>query len=160
MNKLAPMLLVAGLLSGVSSTAFGLQERAADAGAKRAVHSERSLAAETPRKDIEARLAEMKTQLKIMPVQEPQWNAFADVLRRQARAMDETMQNRKPERRDGTAIERLERRQQFLADASVRTNDVLAAAKPLYASFSPEQKKVADDILDRDRQHAQHKRSN
>ena len=65
------------------------------------------------------------------------------------------MQKGKSERRDqkGTAIERLERRQQFLAEASTRATEVVAAAKPLYAAFSDEQKKVADQILDRDRRH-------
>jgi hypothetical protein len=46
-----------------------------------------------------------------------------------------------------TAIERLERAQQRTAERSARLNEVLAAAKPLYASLSPEQKQVADGML-------------
>jgi hypothetical protein len=46
-----------------------------------------------------------------------------------------------------TAIERLERRQARLAAASARLNETLAAAKPLYATLTPEQQKVADEVL-------------
>ena len=52
-------------------------------------------------------------------------------------------------RRDAipTAIERLERRQARLAAAAARLNETLLAAKPLYAALSPEQHKIADEVL-------------
>ena len=109
--------------------------------------------ARLPSERIEARLAELKTALRITDAQQPQWNAFADTLRKQARAGDQRMKERMAQRQKGakpaplTAIQRLERRQAFLAAASARTGEVLAAAKPLYAALSPEQQKIADDLL-------------
>jgi exonuclease VII small subunit len=46
-----------------------------------------------------------------------------------------------------TAIERMERGQARLAAASARLNETLSAAKPLYAALSPEQQKIADELL-------------
>ncbi len=155
MKTIAAMLLPVGVLSGTASTAFGLAEKAIDTGTNRAVHSEKSRNTQRPVRDIEGRLDEMKAQLKITSTQEAQWNGYADVLRRHAREMNERIQKRKVDgsNRSRTAIDRLEGRQQFLANASVRANDVLAAVKPLYESFNDEQKKVADQVLSRRGKH-------
>jgi protein CpxP len=131
----------------------------------------------TPSERVEARLAFARTQLKITDAQQPQWDNFANVLRKQARAMDERFQQRRaaweaaraqngnqsgdaarlqsaqPPRPTVTAIERLERSQQRLAERSARLNEVVAAAKPLYAALSPEQKQTADGMLARHGQH-------
>jgi protein CpxP len=131
----------------------------------------------TPSERVEARLAFARTQLKITDAQQPQWDNFANVLRKHARAMDERFQQRRaqweaaraqnqgqsgdaarlqsaqPPRPSVTAIERLERSQQRLAERSARLNEVVAAAKPLYAALSPEQKQMADGMLARHGQH-------
>lgn len=103
---------------------------------------------------IDARLAFLKTALKITPGQEQQWNAFATVMRQQAREMDtkieqmrQAHQNRAPNAARPDVIARLQHRQEFLAAAAARTNALLTAAKPLYASFSPQQKQMADELL-------------
>ena len=55
----------------------------------------------------------------------------------------------RPEMRNVSAIERLERQQQRMTQRSARLGEVITAAKPLYASFSPEQKQIADEMLSR-----------
>ena len=114
-----------------------------------------------PSQRVETRLAAAKTALKISDGQNTLWENFAGVMRTQARGMDQRFQQRRAaweaakaqgtdpraNRPQVSAIERLERRQQRLQEASARVNDVLAAAKPLYASFTPEQKQVADQML-------------
>jgi LTXXQ motif family protein len=113
-----------------------------------------------PGERIEARLAYLKTALKITPAQEPQWNALADVLRQQAKARDADMQQRRSERETrgqnpapASAIDRLQRQQQRMTEAAARLNDVVTAARPLYASFTDDQKKVADEMLDHGGRH-------
>lgn len=107
----------------------------------------------SPVERVEARLAYLKTALKITDAQQPQWNAYAEARRKQAREASERMQARKSqmaERQKGerpTAIQRLERRQAMLAAASVRLNETLEATKPFYAALSPEQQKIADEVL-------------
>lgn len=110
-----------------------------------------------PSERIEARLAYIRTALKITDAQQTQWDSFANVLRKHARDMDQRMQKRmaqhsqtgaqRGERAQVSAIDRLERQQQRLTQRSARLNEVITAAKPLYASFSPEQKQVADQML-------------
>lgn len=110
-----------------------------------------------PGERIEARLAYIRTALKITDAQQAQWDSFANVLRKHARDMDQRIQQRvaqhhqpgaqRPEGPQFSAVERLERQQQRLAQRSARLNEVISAAKPLYASFSPEQKQIADQML-------------
>jgi hypothetical protein len=119
-----------------------------------------------PSERVEARLAYVRTALKITDAQQPQWENFANVLRKQAQAMDQRFQERharfeaargargegsqgarRPDGRNVTAIDRLERTQQRMAERSARLNEVIIAAKPLYAALSPEQKQMADGML-------------
>lgn len=106
-----------------------------------------------PSERVEARLAYLRTALKITDAQQSQWEAFANTLRKQAKDMDSRVQARRAQRAEGkrdgrpTAIERLERRQERLALASTRLNELVTAAKPLYTALTPEQQKIADELL-------------
>ena len=130
---------------------------AADAaGAERAAPQRRAFRSPTER--VEARLAYMKTALKITDAQSSQWESFAAVMRKQAGEVEKRMQERRAsapqgtpraERRNVSAIERLERTQQRMAARSARLGEVVTAAKPLYAALSDEQKQVADSMLSR-----------
>ncbi|MGQ0750764.1 MAG: Spy/CpxP family protein refolding chaperone [Betaproteobacteria bacterium] len=153
MNRLVLNTLVAtGIalaapLAVAQSGAEGMQARQAER------HMQGERAFRLPSERVEARIAYLKTALKISDAQQPQWDAFAYTLRRQAQDMDERIKARRTQgaegRRDArpTAIERLERRQARLAAASARLNETLVAAKPLYAALSPEQQKIADEVL-------------
>lgn len=132
-------------------------------GAQRAAPARQ--ATRSPSERVEARLAYLRTALKITDAQQAQWDGFANVLRKHARDMDERIQQfraqraqgaQRPDRRSMTAIERLERTQQRMAARSARLNEVIAAAKPLYAALSPEQKQIADEMLARQGQRRGH----
>lgn len=106
-----------------------------------------------PGERVEARLAYMKTALKITDAQSQQWEAFAGVMRKQAKEADARIQAHREkraadtERKRMTAIERLELRQQFMARASERIGERLTVQKPLYAALSPEQQQIADRLF-------------
>jgi hypothetical protein len=101
-----------------------------------------------PGADIDARLAYLKAKLKITEAQTPQWNALADVLKARAARMDGKMDEmRKARDNPGTAIDQLERRREMMANASADLDEILKAAKPLYAALDPEQKKTADEMV-------------
>lgn len=108
-----------------------------------------------PSERMEARLAYLKTALKITAAQEAQWNSFADTLRQHARDADERYKARHAQHERGvkrtplTAIERMERRQSRLAAKAERLKKTLTAAKPLYAALSSEQQQVADGLVAR-----------
>ena len=158
MNKLILAALVsAGLAASVPQA---LAQTAGVEGGPQARHSmheqhhgQRAFSSPTDR--VEARLAYLKTALKITGDQEAAWNAYADVRRKQARDASQRMEAfrskmaeaQKGPRAQPTAIERLERRQAMLSAASTRLNETLTATKPLYAALSADQRKVADELL-------------
>lgn len=156
MNKLILTALVsAGLAAAVPQA---MAQAAGAEGGPQARHSaqrqhDEQRAFRSPTDRVEARLAYLKTALKITDAQQPQWNAYAETRRKQAREASQRMQTRKAqmaERQSGarpTAIQRMERRQAMLAAASTRLNETLAAVKPLYAALSAEQQKIADEVL-------------
>jgi hypothetical protein len=77
---------------------------------------------------------------------------------KQRQAQGPQQDAQRPQRPNVSAIDRLERTQQRMAERSTRLNEVIAAAKPLYASLSPEQKQVADDLLARQGRGGHHQR--
>lgn len=110
---------------------------------------------------VEARLAYVRTALKITPAQQAQWDAYANFSRKSAQERDRQFQSRQSQssqargpgqrghdgHRGGNAIERLERQQARLAQVSARIAQRLEVEKPLYATLSPEQQKIADEVL-------------
>ena len=112
-----------------------------------------------PTERVEARLAYIRTALKIDERQQSQWEAYASLVRSNAKEMEQRFQSRRaarpgpggpgarPERPRLSAIERLERQQSVHAEAIVRLNRQLEVQKPLYAALSPEQRKIADEVL-------------
>lgn len=125
----------------------------------------------SPTDRVEARLAYLKTALKITDAQSAEWDSFAAVMRKHAGDMEQRMQQRRAqaqtqgaeraERRSASAIDRLERAQQRMAARSARLNEVITAAKPLYAALTPEQQQIADTMLSRQGKrggHGGHKR--
>jgi hypothetical protein len=156
MNKLILTALVsAGLAAAVPQS---MAQTAGAEGRPQARHSAHAQhhgqhAFRSPTERVEARLAHLKTALKITDAQQPQWDAFAETQRKQAREATERMQAREAqvaERQKGarpTAVQKMERRQAMLAAASARLNETLAVTKPLYAALSPDQQKIADELL-------------
>lgn len=113
-----------------------------------------------PTQHIEGRLAFLKTELKITDAQMPQWNAFADAARANAKRAGEmrsTMMTggvmgpgmmMSGEAGPGMTVpERLDRAEKFM-DAHL---EMLRAMKDpmekLYASLSEEQKRTADQLM-------------
>jgi hypothetical protein len=96
-----------------------------------------------PEERLDRRLAFLHERLRITAPQERLWRAFANVLH-------EEVQNR-PGRREyiraPSVVDRLEERERRLAERSQRTDHILRALRPLYASFSEEQKRTADSLM-------------
>lgn len=95
----------------------------------------------------EGQLAFLKAELKITPQQESLWNAYADAVRANAKAMYQqhrALFDREPA--DETLPQRLDRREQLmtLGLESMRKTD--SALKPLYAALDKDQKQRADEF--------------
>ena len=96
---------------------------------------------------IEGQIAYYKAELKITDAQAPQWNAFADALRGSAKRLQEAVAKSMQPNEALTAPEQMERRIAMLSAQLDAMQPVLAAAKPLYAALSDDQKKIADELM-------------
>jgi periplasmic protein CpxP/Spy len=172
MNRMSVVAAVAAALSVAAATAFAQSAESTEAPeiVAQATPSDRATqqrgaseqrAVRMPSERLEERLSRVRAALQITDAQQAQWDQFANVLRTHAREMDQRIQSRmaqrdqagqRPERPQTSAIERLERQQQRLAQRTERLNEVVAAARPLYAAFTPEQQQIADKMLARDGQ--------
>lgn len=92
---------------------------------------------------VEQRIAYLHSQLKITPQQEPQWKAFADVMR----SNGETMAGLYQQRMSNTNQSALDDMKQYAALTQAHadgTKKLLDAFDPLYNSLSTDQKQLAD----------------
>jgi hypothetical protein len=101
-----------------------------------------------PSERVEARIAYVKAALQITDAEASEWNAVADVMRRQAKELDGVIPAML-DRRDaaGSIIDEMERHEKILARRATDLTELIAVAKPLYASLSPNQKQAADALL-------------
>ena len=100
-----------------------------------------------PGKFVDGRIAFLKAELKITPAQEAQWQEVEAAMRENAKQMDQTITAARRNRGNMDAVQRLELREQF---AKVRADNdarLLAAFKPLFASLSPEQQQMANQLV-------------
>lgn len=101
-----------------------------------------------PSERIEARLAFIRTALKITDAQAKPWDTLADVMRNQAKDRDaEITAIRAYRDTHFTLIDRLEHRQKALSAQAAGLSELLTALRPLYLVLSDEQKQIADDMF-------------
>ena len=100
------------------------------------------------RSHIEGRIAFMKAELKITSAQEANFEKVAQVMRQNDRERRQRFEEMRAQRdQPHNAVQGMERRARFAAVQAQHTDRLLAAFRPLYDSFSPEQKKSADDLM-------------
>ena len=105
---------------------------------------------------IDGTLAFLRAELKITPQQEPQWRAVEAAMRAGAERMQQVRPQRPQRGQDAqpvqrSAVERLAQMEARSAAMAESVRNVRVAFEPLYASMSDEQKRTADDLLQRHR---------
>jgi hypothetical protein len=98
-------------------------------------------------KHIEGRLAFLKTELKITDAQLPLWNAFAQAMRDDASTIQAMPHPMMGMNKAATLPDKLAAHETMLAARLEALRKLKAAADPLYAALTADQKKTADDIL-------------
>jgi periplasmic protein CpxP/Spy len=112
----------------------------------------------TPTDRVELRIKELHSELKITPEQQPQFDAVAQAMRDDAKAMEDAIAQRR-EAKSMTAVDDL-KAYQAIADAhSQGLQKLIPAFQALYDTMSPEQKKNADAVFSHTRHPAHHKKS-
>ena len=100
-----------------------------------------------PFEHVEGQVAFLKAELRITDAQKPQWDAFANTLRESARTHRSMHEQMTKGDMPSSWPERLAFQQKSLSARSNSLNELEAAAKPLYASLTEEQRKIADQLL-------------
>jgi len=112
----------------------------------------------SPVEHVEARIAELRKKLRITSTQEPQFKAYADVMRSNAEAMDALFQER-AQKTGTSAADTADNQLHWYARLTAAHADAVAKLVPvfdaLYQSLSDQQKKAADAIF---QEHLQQRR--
>jgi periplasmic protein CpxP/Spy len=96
---------------------------------------------------VEKRIADLHARLKITPAQEQQWSQFTQVMRDNARQMDQDYQQRSQRVQEMSALDNMH---SYAKIAEAHAQDVQKLVSPfeaLYSSMSAEQKHTADQVF-------------
>lgn len=96
---------------------------------------------------VEGRIAFLEAELKITDAQQPLWKAVADAMRSNAKEMAELPNHSVMTRSGNTLPDKLATQEKMLAAHLDGLRKLRSAVAPLYAAFSPDQKKTADQLM-------------
>jgi hypothetical protein len=104
---------------------------------------------------VEGNIAFLKIELGVTVVQEAEWRSFAEALRtagKQGAEMRKRMEEMCPMHQDPkapapTIVEKMADREKRMSERLASVKAINAALAPLYAKFSAEQKKLAEELL-------------
>lgn len=100
-----------------------------------------------PTDRVEGRIADLHTRLKITPVQSPQWDAFAGVMRDNARGMETAFDTRTTGRLKMTAVENMQSYATLAEQHAQDLRKLAPAFASLYGVMSDDQKRNADEVF-------------
>jgi Spy/CpxP family protein refolding chaperone len=107
---------------------------------------------------VENRIAYLHKQMQITSAQESQWQPFADVMRENAKTMSQLEEQRAKDVQSESALDNMRDYSQLTQAHADGIKRLLSAFEPLYNSFPPEQKQLADATFrGRLGEHQQHK---
>ncbi len=96
---------------------------------------------------VDQHIKELRGQLKITPAQEAQWQQFAQVMRDNAREMDQAVMQRAQQFSSMTAVEDMESYEKIAESHVQHLQKLIPAFSNLYTSMTPEQKQRADEVF-------------
>jgi protein CpxP len=96
---------------------------------------------------VEQHIATLHTQLQITPEQQSQWDQFAQVMRENAKSMDQVLEQRAAGFATMNAVDNLQSYAQIAQQHAQDTQKLATAFQTLYGSLSDEQKKNADEVF-------------
>jgi protein CpxP len=108
---------------------------------------EKSTRAPTQVDKVEQRITALHAKLQILPAQQVQWDQFANVMRANARTMDETFARRSRTLATQTAVQNMESYADVTASHAKGMQDLLPAFTALYATMPDLQKRAADQVF-------------
>jgi periplasmic protein CpxP/Spy len=96
---------------------------------------------------VENRIKELHAQLRITPAEEPQWNEFAQVMRENAREMDQVFMQRAQQYPTMNAVQNMQSYEQISEEHAQRVQKLVPAFQKLYDAMPDQQKRLADQVF-------------
>jgi periplasmic protein CpxP/Spy len=96
---------------------------------------------------VERRIKELHAQLRITPAEEPQWNQFAEVMRQNARDMDQAFMQRAQQFETMNAVQNMQSYEQLAEEHAQRVQKLVPAFQALYEAMPDQQKQLADQVF-------------
>ena len=105
---------------------------------------------------IEQKITDLHARLLISPAQQPQWDQFAQVMRDNARSMDEAFQQRVQAIPTMTAAANMQSYAQVAKNHAQDMQKLVPVFQALYDTMSDNQKRTADQVFRDDSRHRDH----
>jgi protein CpxP len=150
--------IIAAAVIGLSGFAAIAAPAAGDPSAAGPRTTARPATGHETRVTIEERIKDMHAKLLISPAQQPQWDAFADVMRNNGRSMEQTFQQRVNTMSSMTAPENMQSYAQIASSHAQDMQKLVPAFQTLYDTMSDSQKKTADLVFRDEAHHGKHAR--
>jgi protein CpxP len=96
---------------------------------------------------VEGRIKELHAQLQITPAEEPQWNEFAQVMRENARDMDQVFMQRAQQFPTMNAVQNMQSYEEISEQHAQRVQKLVPAFQKLYDAMPDQQKRLADQVF-------------
>jgi phage-related tail fiber protein len=96
---------------------------------------------------VEHRITELHAQLGITPTERQQWDQFAEVMRENARDMDQVVMQRAQQVQSMNALQNMQSYEQMAEAHAQHVAKLVTAFKTLYDTMPDQQKRVADQVF-------------
>ena len=101
----------------------------------------------TAEERVERRINELHAQLRITPAERQQWDKFAEVMRENARDMDQAFIQRVQQFQAMTAVQNMQSYEQLAEAHYQQLQKLVPAFQDLYNSMPDQQKQLADQVF-------------
>jgi hypothetical protein len=96
---------------------------------------------------VERRIAELHAQLQITPAEQQQWDQFAQVMRDNAREMDQVFTQRAQQYESMNAVQNMQSYEHVAETHAQQLQKLVPAFQNLYNSMPDQQKQIADQVF-------------
>jgi len=107
---------------------------------------------------VEAHIKQLHAQLRITPAEQPQWDQFAQVMRENARDMDQAFMQRAQQYPTMNAVQNMQSYQQIAEAHAQHLQKLVPAFDTLYNAMPEQQKHLTDQVFRANAETSQQKR--
>ena len=101
----------------------------------------------TAEQRVETHIKRLYAQLRITPAEQPQWDQFAQVMRENARDMDQAFTQRAQQYPTMNAVQNMQSYQQIAEDHAQHVQKLVPAFDNLYNAMPAQQRLLADQVF-------------